>query len=126
VWVAARPRWCAAYWRARQEFTVGPIANTHGGFGALLPWARAPLAAAGAHIESELFEAFTIPDCRICLPPRGAHHDEAQNLTVGARRAARFVQRQHGPDLLLQTILIGQFELRTTLARPSCGSSRSA
>jgi type II secretory pathway predicted ATPase ExeA len=108
--------------RASQEFTVGLIANTHGGFGTLLPWvARAIGMPQVPHIESELFESFV----KFLIAEYAACRrvvliiDEAQNLTVGALEELRVLSNVNtGKDLLLQTILIGQPELRTTLARP--------
>jgi general secretion pathway protein A len=108
--------------RASQEFTVGLIANTHGGFGNLLPWvARAIGMKKIATVESELYEDFVTyliaeyaAGRRVVLII-----DEAQNLTPAALEQLRVLSNVNtGKDLLLQTILIGQPELRATLARP--------
>ena len=108
--------------RASQEFTVGLIANTHRGLGNLLPWeARAIGMKQIASEESELHDAFVdylireYASCRRVV----LIIDEAQNLSVAALEQLRVLSNVNtGKDLLLQTILIGQPELRTTLARP--------
>jgi general secretion pathway protein A len=108
--------------RASQEFTVGLIANTHRGLGNLLPWvARAIGMKQIAGEESELHDAFVdylireYASCRRVV----LIIDEAQNLSVPALEQLRVLSNVNtGKDLLLQTILIGQPELRATLARP--------
>lgn len=108
--------------RAAQEFTIGLIANTHGGFGSLLPWvARAIGMPRVPESASELYEAFVdflireYAACRRVV----LMIDEAQNLSVAALEELRVLSNVNtGKDLLLQTILIGQPELRITLAQP--------
>jgi general secretion pathway protein A len=108
--------------RASQEFTVGLITNTHGGFGSLLPWiARAIGMKTIASSESALFDAFV--DFLVDEYAAGRRVvliiDEAQNLSVPALEELRVLSNVNtGKDLLLQTFLIGQPELRTTLAQP--------
>ena len=108
--------------RASQEFTVGLIANTHSGFGNLLPWvARAIGMRQIAASESELYRAFI--DYLIAESAAGRRVvliiDEAQNLDVASLEQLRVLSNVNtGKDLLLQTILIGQPELRVTLAQP--------
>jgi len=108
--------------RASQEFTIGLIANTHGGFGRLLPWvARAVGVKDIPRDESELHEAFVAFLMREYAAGRRVVLiiDEAQNLGVAALEELRVLSNVNtGKDLLLQTILIGQPELRITLARP--------
>lgn len=108
--------------RISQEFTVGLIANTHGGLGNLLPWiARSIGMKQIADNESELFDAFV--DYLIEEYAAGRRVvliiDEAQNLGAPALEQLRVLSNVNtGKDLLLQTILIGQPELRETLAQP--------
>ena len=108
--------------RASQEFTVGLISNTHRGLGNLLPWvARAIGMKHIAGDESELHEAFVdhlIREYSLCRRVV-LIIDEAQNLSIAALEQLRVLSNVNtGKDLLLQTILIGQPELRATLARP--------
>jgi general secretion pathway protein A len=108
--------------RASQEFTVGLIANTHGGLGRLLPWvARAIGMKHIAAEESALYEdfvAYLIQEYAACRRVV-LIIDEAQNLGTAALEELRVLSNVNtGKDLLLQTILIGQPELRATLARP--------
>ncbi len=108
--------------RAAQQFTVGFIANTHGGFGSLLPWVtRAIGMKSSASEPSALYESFV--DTLIHEYASGRRVvliiDEAQNLGAAALEELRVLSNVNtGKDLLLQTILIGQPELRVTLARP--------
>ncbi|MEJ0087418.1 MAG: AAA family ATPase [Pseudomonadota bacterium] len=108
--------------RASQEFTVGLISNTHSGFGNLLPWvARAIGMKDIAPSESELYEKFV--DFLIAEYAAGRRVvlviDEAQNLGAAGLEQLRVLSNVNtGKDLLLQTILIGQPELRATLAQP--------
>lgn len=108
--------------RATQEFTVGLIANTHGAFGTLLPWvARAVGMKQLPADQSELYDKFVeflIAEYSACRRVV-LIIDEAQNLSPGALEELRVLSNVNtGKDLLLQTILIGQPELRATLARP--------
>lgn len=109
--------------RASQEFTVGLISNTHGGFGSLLPWiVRAIGMKSIPRSESELFDAFV--DFLVDEYAAGRRVvliiDEAQNLSVAALEELRVLSNVNtGKDLLLQTFLIGQPELRATLAQPN-------
>jgi general secretion pathway protein A len=108
--------------RAGKQFTVGLIANTHGRLGALLPWvARAVGMKHVAPIESELYDDFVAH----LMNEYGAGRrvvliiDEAQNLSFDGLEELRVLSNVNtGKDLLLQTILIGQPELRATLAQP--------
>lgn len=107
--------------RNQQNLNIGFIANTHRGFGALLPWvARAVGMKFGAPSESELYELFV----QHLLAEYAAGRrvvlliDEAQNLHRDALEELRVLSNVNsGKDLLLQTILIGQPELRDELSR---------
>jgi len=108
--------------RASREYTVGLIANTHGNLGRLLPWvARAIGMKTIAGEESALYEDFVAHLIREYAACRRVVLiiDEAQNLCAAALEELRVLSNVNtGKDLLLQTILIGQPELRATLARP--------
>jgi general secretion pathway protein A len=107
--------------RNQQNLNIGFIANTHRGFGALLPWvARAVGMKFGTPSESELYEMFV----QHLLAEYAAGRrvvlliDEAQNLHRDALEELRVLSNVNsGKDLLLQTILIGQPELRDELSR---------
>jgi general secretion pathway protein A len=94
------------------------ITNTHPGMGALLPWVVEALGLdAGQVAPSELYRRFARhAQCefnegqRIVLVI-----DEAQNLGVAGLEELRVLSNMNGKDMLLQTILIGQPELRDSL-----------
>lgn len=104
--------------RADRHMNVGFITNSHPGFGALLPWVMESL---GLEVEpaspSELYRRF------VAYVKREYHAgrrtvlviDEAQNLGVAGLEELRVLSNLNARDLLLQTILIGQPELRVTL-----------
>jgi type II secretory pathway predicted ATPase ExeA len=95
------------------------ITNTHPGMGALLPWIVDALGLdSGQATPSELYRRFAKhAQCeyndgqRIVLVI-----DEAQNLGVAGLEELRVLSNMNGgKDMLLQTVLIGQPELRDTL-----------
>jgi type II secretory pathway predicted ATPase ExeA len=98
---------------------VGFITNTHPGIGSLLPWIAESLGLdAGKAPGSELYRRFL----NFLLESHAAGRrtvlviDEAQNLSVAGLEELRVLTNLNsGKDLLLQTILIGQPELRDTL-----------
>jgi len=102
--------------------TVGLISNTHRGFKALLPWVAQCLGlATEGRAEPELYEAFVDHLLReYCSGRRTVLIvDEAQNLSAHALEELRVLSNINcDKDLLLQTILVGQPELRATLAQP--------
>ncbi|HTU65473.1 MAG TPA: AAA family ATPase [Steroidobacteraceae bacterium] len=108
--------------RTGRQFTLGLIANTHSRLGALLPWvARAVGMKHVSSSESELYDDFVAH----LMNEYGAGRrvalivDEAQNLSFDGLEELRVLSNVNtGKDLLLQTILIGQPELRATLAQP--------
>lgn len=108
--------------RASQQFTVGLIANTHGRLGPLLPWvARAIGMKSASTNPSELYDEFVAFLMREYAACRRVVLiiDEAQNLGFDGLEELRVLSNVNtGKDLLLQTILIGQPELRATLAQP--------
>jgi type II secretory pathway predicted ATPase ExeA len=106
-----------------RDLTVGLVTNTHRGLGALLPWIAQSLGLKpGGRPETELYEAFV--DYLLAEYAAGRRVvlivDEAQNLGPAALEELRVLSNINtDKDLLLQTILVGQPELRTLLQRPS-------
>ncbi|HEY4209997.1 MAG TPA: AAA family ATPase [Steroidobacteraceae bacterium] len=98
---------------------VAFISNTHPGIGALLPWILESLGLeAGKGATSELYRRFV--DYLQAQATEGRRTvlviDEAQNLSVAGLEELRVLTNLNfGKTLLLQTILIGQPELRETL-----------
>jgi general secretion pathway protein A len=105
--------------RADRNLNVGFITNTHAGFGGLLPWIMESLGIeVGQASGSELYRQFVAHVGREYDAGRRAVLviDEAQNLGVAGLEELRVLSNLNaGKRLLLQTILIGQPELRTTL-----------
>jgi type II secretory pathway predicted ATPase ExeA len=108
--------------RVERRLRIGVMTNTHPGLGALLPWVMRCL---GVPVEgtsaSEHYETFA----RHLMREHGAGRrvvliiDEAQNLVADALEELRVLSNLNaGQTLLLQTVLVGQPELRQTLRRP--------
>jgi general secretion pathway protein A len=102
-----------------QKVSVAFITNTHPNMGALLPWVVEALQLdAGQLSQSELYRRFA-------RHAKSEHHDgqrivlvidEAQNLGVAGLEELRVLSNLNtGKEMVLQTILIGQPELRETL-----------
>lgn len=109
--------------RVERQLHVGFITNAHPGFGPLLPWIMDSLGVEVAEAQpSELYRRFVNylrheydAGRRIVLVI-----DEAQNLGVAGLEELRVLSNVNaGKDLLLQTILIGQPELREFLQLPT-------
>jgi type II secretory pathway predicted ATPase ExeA len=105
--------------RTDAQLNVAFLSNTHPGFGPLLPWIMESWGletAAGA--PTELYRRFVM---HVKREYEAGHRavlviDEAQNLGVGGLEELRVLSNVNsGKELLLQTILIGQPELRATL-----------
>jgi general secretion pathway protein A len=105
--------------RIDRRINVAFITNTHPGMGALLPWVVESLGLEpGQLAPSELYRRFfrhakaEFDDGqRIILVI-----DEAQNLGAGGLEELRVLSNMNsGKEMVLQTILIGQPELRETL-----------
>jgi general secretion pathway protein A len=105
--------------RLDRRIKVALITNTHPGMGALLPWVAESLGLDGGQLSpSELYRRFARhAKCeyddgqRIVLVI-----DEAQNLGVGGLEELRVLSNLNtGQEMVLQTILIGQPELRNLL-----------
>ena len=105
--------------RTDRKLNVGFITNTHPGFGALLPWIMEALGLeVGTGPASEHYRRFIGHVKREYDSGRRAVLviDEAQNLGVAGLEELRVLSNLNaGKNMLLQTILIGQPELRTTL-----------
>jgi len=109
--------------RVEQVLNVGFVTNTHKGFGPLLPWIMEALRLpVGADSQSEQYRrlveyARTEYSCgrRVVLVI-----DEAQNLGVEGLEELRVLSNINaGKHNMIQTILIGQPELRKLLKRRS-------
>jgi general secretion pathway protein A len=105
--------------RIDKRLRIGLMTNTHPGIGPLLPWVMQSLGVPTVRsAASDLYAIFAKFLER-------EHHaqrrvvliiDEAQNLTADALEELRVLSNLNsGNALLLQTILVGQPELRTTL-----------
>jgi general secretion pathway protein A len=105
--------------RADRKLNVAFISNTHSGFGPLLPWIMEAMGLdVGAEAPSELYRRFVRHVKHEYEAGRRAVLviDEAQNLGVTGLEELRVLSNLNaGKELLLQTILIGQPELRATL-----------
>jgi general secretion pathway protein A len=109
--------------RVRARVCVGLISSPHPGSGPLLPWIVGSLGLEiGQGQAAELFRRFVAhaksqfqAGRRIVLVI-----DEAQNLPIPVLEELRVLSNLNvGKQLLLQTILIGQPELRATLRLPA-------
>jgi type II secretory pathway predicted ATPase ExeA len=102
--------------------TVGLIHNTHRGMTSLLPWVANSLGVPiAAKTEPEVYEAFVATLVEAYRQGRRVVLiiDEAQNLNAAALEELRVLSNLNSEkDLLLQTILVGQPELRDTLRHP--------
>jgi general secretion pathway protein A len=105
--------------RSDLRLNVGFISNTHPGFGPLLPWIAESLGIeVGQGSASDLYRRFVTHIRREYDAGRRAVLviDEAQNLGVAGLEELRVLSNLNaGKHLLLQTVLIGQPELRITL-----------
>jgi type II secretory pathway predicted ATPase ExeA len=105
--------------RADSRLNVGFITNTHPGFGSLLPWILESLgleAAKGGGSESYRILLTYLQEQHAAGRRTVLVVDEAQNLSVAGLEELRVLTNLNsGRNLLLQTVLIGQPELRETL-----------
>lgn len=105
--------------RVEKSLRIGLLTNVHPGMGALLPWVLQALGIQARRGDaSELYGSFT----RYLWREHEAGRrvvliiDEAQNLGAEALEELRVLSNVNtGEALLLQTILVGQPELRSTL-----------
>jgi type II secretory pathway predicted ATPase ExeA len=105
--------------RVQRGLRIGLMTNTHPGIGSLLPWVMQSFGVQSQRSSaSELYEEFAQYLEREHQAGRRAVLiiDEAQNLTTDGLEELRVLSNLNsGKALLLQTILVGQPELRTTL-----------
>jgi general secretion pathway protein A len=107
---------------ANDGLAVALITNTHRAFGALLPWVSHALGLdPGTRTGAELYEAFVAH--LVSTYAAGKRSvlivDEAQNLGPRTLEELRVLSNVNvEKHLVLQTILVGQPELRETLRRP--------
>ncbi|HVO47244.1 MAG TPA: AAA family ATPase [Steroidobacteraceae bacterium] len=105
--------------RLDRRFTIALLTDTHGGMGPLLPWIVEALGLeAGKLSPSELYRRFARhAQCEFDDGQRiVVVIDEAQNLGVDGLEELRVLSNLNaGKDMILQTILIGQPELRDML-----------
>jgi general secretion pathway protein A len=105
--------------RTDAQLNVAFITNAHPGFGPLLPWVMESLGLeSGQSSPSELYRRFVSYVKQVYT--QGVRTvlviDEAQNLGVAGLEELRVLSNLNaGKELLLQTVLIGQPELRETL-----------
>ena len=110
--------------RAQRGLRVGLMTTTHPGIGSLLPWVMQSLSVAmprGTTAASDIYAVFA----QFLERERRARRravliiDEAQNLTADALEELRVLSNLNaGEGLVLQTILVGQPEVRETLRSP--------
>ncbi len=102
--------------------TVGLVSNTHGGFRSIYPWALSALAIVPReNTDISQYEALTefFIGEYACGRRTLLIFDEAQNLSVQTLEELRLLSNVNSEkDVLLQTMLVGQPELRLKLARP--------
>jgi general secretion pathway protein A len=107
----------------RERLAVGLISNTHNRMNSMLGWTMSALNIAPADdSEIALYEALV--DCCVREYGRGRRTllivDEAQNLSAEVLEELRLLSNINSDqDLVLQILLVGQPELRATLARPA-------
>src|ERR1700738_2788923 len=104
------------------QVAVGLISNTHGRFRSIHGWALSALGIAPAD-DSEIAQYEALVDSFVREYGRGRGTllilDEAQNLSVEVLEELRLLSNVNSEkDLILQILLVGQPELRATLARP--------
>jgi general secretion pathway protein A len=105
--------------RVNKTLRIGLLTNVHPGMGPMLPWLLQSLEVRAERPEaSELYRAFASYLWREHQAGRRVVLiiDEAQNLSAEGLEELRVLSNVNtGEALLLQTILVGQPELRSTL-----------
>lgn len=108
--------------RLDESVCVGLVSNTHPSFGELLQWIMAAYGLPCCEGDKlELHKRFI--DFAISQYAQNRHTlliiDEAQNLTVEALEELRMLSNVNSEnDLVLQVILVGQYQLRDKLQQP--------
>ena len=104
------------------KVTVGLVSNTHQRFKSIHPWALSALGVAQeGDSETAQYEALTEFVIREYAKGRRTLliFDEAQNLSVRTLEELRLLSNVNSEsDVVLQTLLVGQPELRAKMARP--------
>jgi general secretion pathway protein A len=104
------------------RFTVGLIGNTHENFRSIHPWALSALGIT-ARDNSEVAQYEALTEFFIREYAKGRRtlliFDEAQNLSIQTLEELRLLSNLNSEeDVALQTLLVGQPELRAKMARP--------
>lgn len=104
------------------QVTVGLISNTHGRFRSIHPWALSALGIVPRE-ASEIAQFEALNEFFIQEYGKGRRtlliFDEAQNLSVRTLEELRLLSNVNSEkDVALQTMLVGQPELRLKMARP--------
>jgi general secretion pathway protein A len=102
--------------------TVGLISNTHGRFRSIHPWALSALGVV-ARETSDIAQYEALTEFFISEYGKGRRtlliFDEAQNLSVRTLEELRLLSNVNSEkDVALQTMLVGQPELRLKMAKP--------
>lgn len=102
--------------------TVGLVSNTHGRFRSIHPWALSALSITPRD-SSEISHYEALNEFFIGEYAKGRRtlliFDEAQNLSIRTLEELRLLSNVNSEnDVVLQTILVGQPELRLKMARP--------
>jgi general secretion pathway protein A len=104
------------------QVVVGLISNTHERFQSIQPWALSALGITPRD-DSDIAQYEALTDFVIREYGRGRRtlliFDEAQNLSVQTLEELRLLSNMNSEDdVALQTLLVGQPELRMKMARP--------
>ena len=104
------------------KVSVGLISNTHENFRSIHPWALSALGIT-PHDSSEIANYEALTEFFVREYGKGRRtlliFDEAQNLSVGTLEELRLLSNLNSEeDVALQTLLVGQPELRAKMARP--------
>jgi type II secretory pathway predicted ATPase ExeA len=102
--------------------TVGLVSNTHGRFRSIHPWALSALNITPRE-ATDIARYEALNEFFIAEYGRGRRtlliFDEAQNLSIRTLEELRLLSNVNSEsDVVLQTILVGQPELRLKMARP--------
>ena len=105
-----------------ERVTVGLVSNTHGRFRSIHPWALSALGIT-PHEASEISQYEALNEFFIGEYSKGRRtlliFDEAQNLSIRTLEELRLLSNVNSEsDVVLQTILVGQPELRLKMAKP--------
>jgi len=104
------------------QVSVGLVSNTHGHFRSIHPWALSALGISPRE-SSEISHFEALNDFFVTEYAKGRRtlliFDEAQNLSIRTLEELRLLSNVNSEqDVALQTILVGQPELREKIARP--------